>query len=92
MTGKERAAWRKEANTLTAAFQLGKDAVTAEVCAAIDAYLKKHGLVKVSVLPSCELDARDAAAALSGALGAEIIQCIGRKLVLYREKEEGTHA
>lgn len=92
MTGKERAAWRKEANTLAAAFQLGKGGATPETCAAIDAYLKKHGLVKVSVLQNCELDTRDAAGRLADALDAEIIQCIGRKLVLYREKEEEEHA
>ncbi len=92
MTGKERAAWRKEANGLTAAFQIGKEAATPELVAAIDAYLKKHELVKVSVLQNCELETRAAAETLAGALAAEVIQCIGRKLVLYREKEEETHA
>ena len=92
MTGKERAEWRKQANTLAAAFQLGKGAATPEVCEAVDAYLKKHELVKISVLQNCELGTREAAAALSEALGAEIIQCIGRKLVLYRQKEEEENA
>ncbi len=88
MTGKERAEWRKRANTLSASFQIGKDGISGELTSAVGDYLNKWELVKLSVLPTCALSAREAAAGLSEALGAEIIQCIGRKLVLYREKEE----
>ena len=88
MTGKERADWRKKANTLTASFQIGKDGLSAELTEAVDGYLNKWELIKLSVLPTCALSAREAAEGLSAALGAEIIQCIGRKLVLYRQKEE----
>ena len=88
MTGKERAELRKQANTITAIFQIGKDNITEPLIEAVDAALKKRELIKLSVLETSELSAKEAAEQLAGATGAEVIQCIGRKLVLYREKEE----
>ena len=88
MTGKERAELRKQANTLTAIFQIGKENITEPLVEAVDAALKKRELIKLSVLETSELSAKEAAEQLAGATGAEVIQCIGRKLVLYREKEE----
>ena len=88
MTGKERAELRKQANTLTAIFQIGKENITEPLIEAVDAALKKRELIKLSVLETSELSAREAAEQLAGATGADVIQCIGRKLVLYREKEE----
>ncbi|MBQ6331865.1 MAG: YhbY family RNA-binding protein [Clostridia bacterium] len=88
MTGKERADLRKQANTLTAIFQIGKENITEPLIEAVDAALKKRELIKLSVLETSELSAKEAAEQLAGATGAEVIQCIGRKLVLYREKEE----
>lgn len=88
MTGKERAEWRKLANTLPAIFQIGKDNITPALVEGVDAALKKRELIKLSVLETSELSAREAAQALADELGADIIQCIGRKFVLYREKPE----
>ena len=88
MTGKERAELRKQANTLTAIFQIGKDNITEPLVEAVDAALKKRELIKLSVLETSELSAKEAAEQLAEATHAEVIQCIGRKLVLYREREE----
>ncbi len=88
MTGKERADLRKQANTLTAIFQIGKENITEPLIEAVDAALKKRELIKLSVLETSELSAKEAAEQLAESTGAEVIQCIGRKLVLYREKEE----
>ena len=88
MTGKERAELRKQANQLTAIFQIGKDNITEPLVEAVDAALKKRELIKLSVLETSELSAKEAAEQLAEATGAEVIQGIGRKLVLYREKEE----
>lgn len=89
MTGKERAALRKLANPLPAIFQIGKADIGDAMIEAIDAALEKRELIKLSVLETSGLTAQDAAEVLGAATGAEIIQCIGRKLVLYREKTEG---
>ncbi len=88
MTGKERAELRKQANTLTAIFQIGKENITETLIEAVDAALKKREIIKLSVLETSELSAKEAAERLAEATQAEVIQCIGRKLVLYRQKEE----
>lgn len=92
MTGKERAEWRKQANTLPAIFQIGKDNITDALTEAVDGALKKRELIKLSVLETSELSAREAAQELADRLEAEIIQCIGRKFVLYRENPEKEEA
>lgn len=88
MTGKERAAFRKEANTLPAIFQIGKDGLTVPLLKAIDAALTKRELVKLTVLETCEEPTVSCGARIAQALEAEVIQSIGRKIVLYRKAPE----
>ncbi len=88
MTGKERAEFRKQANTLPAIFQIGKDNITQPLIEGVDAALKKRELIKLTVLETSELSAKEAAEQLAEATGADVIQCIGRKFVLYRPKPE----
>ena len=88
MKGKERAEFRKQANTLPAIFQIGKDNITQPLIEGVDAALTKRELIKLSVLETSELTAREAAEQLSKATGADVIQCIGRRFVLYRPKPE----
>ncbi len=88
MTGKERAEWRRQANAIPAIFQIGKDNINDNLIEAVDAALKKRELIKLSVLETSELSAKEAAEQLAAATNAEVIQCIGRKLVLYREKPD----
>ena len=88
MKGKERAEFRKQANTLEPIFQIGKADIGDAMIDAIDGALEKRELIKISVLDTSGLTARDAAELLSAATGAEVIQCNGRKFVLYRKREE----
>ena len=88
MKGKGRAEFRKQANTLEPIFQIGKADIGDAMIDAIDGALEKRELIKISVLDTSGLTARDAAELLSAATGAEVIQCIGRKFVLYRKREE----
>ena len=88
MTGAERAEFRKLANTLKPIFQIGKEDIGENLIKSVDEALNKRELIKVAVLESCSLDTRDAAGKLAEALGAEVIQSIGRKFVLYRKKPE----
>ncbi len=88
MTGKERAAMRKQANTLPAIFQIGKGDVGESLLSSVDDALKKRELIKLSVLETANVSVEQAAADIASALGAEVVQCIGRKFVLYRKKPE----
>ena len=88
MKGKERAALRKQANTLAPIFQIGKGDIGDAMIEAIDAALQKRELIKIAVLETSGLTARDAVEVLSVATGADVVQCIGRRFVLYRERTE----
>jgi RNA-binding protein len=54
----------------------------------VDAALTARELVKGKVLESSMLTAREACEQLAEALGAEAVQAIGTKFVLYRRKPE----
>ncbi len=88
MKGKERAALRSRANALEAIQQIGHAGVTEEIIKNVDMALDARELIKLSVLETCPSDAGETAAALARATGAEVIQVIGRKLVLYRYNPE----
>ncbi|MGN0785100.1 MAG: YhbY family RNA-binding protein, partial [Candidatus Aphodomorpha sp.] len=72
MKGKERAEFRKQANTLDPIFQIGKADIGDAMIDAIDGALEKRELIKISVLDTSGLTARDAAELLSAATGAEV--------------------
>ena len=88
MNGAQRAEFRKLANTLKPIFQIGKEDIGENLIKSVDEALYKRELIKIAVLESCSLETKDAAGKLAEALGAEVIQSIGRKFVLYRKKPE----
>jgi RNA-binding protein len=88
MTGKERAALRAEAHHLNVKVHIGHQGATPAVIASIDDVLRTHELVKLQVAKAGELSARESAEELAEALGAEVVQVIGRTFTLYRENPE----
>ncbi len=88
MTGRERAAFRAEANALSPIFQIGKGDINENLVQSVAEALKKRELIKLSVLETAGMDAKAAAETLAKATEAEIIQCIGRKFVLYKQRTE----
>ena len=88
MTGKQRAQLRSMANTVQALYQIGKGGVTPEVQEQLDAALEARELIKVTVLESCPVDAKEVLTTLSERLRAHPVQCIGRKVTLYRRSKE----
>ena len=88
MTGAQRAEFRTAANTLKPIFQIGKEDIGENLIKSVDEALAKRELIKLAVLETSSLSAKEAAADLAERTGAEMIQCIGRKFVLYRQKPE----
>ena len=88
MTGKQRAKLRGMANTLETILYIGKEGVTeASVREAYDA-LEARELIKGCVQQGAPVDARTALTILCERTGAEPIQHIGRRFVLYRPSRE----
>lgn len=88
MTGKQRAKLRSMANTTPSLYQIGKGGLTSEVREQLDSALEARELIKVTVLESCPVPAREALSTLSEQLRAEPVQSIGRKITLYRRAKE----
>jgi RNA-binding protein len=88
LTGKERAELRAEAHHLDALVHLGHQGITPALVQSLDDTLRTHELVKVQLARQAEVDARDAAGELARAVGAEVVQVIGRTCTLYRENPE----
>ena len=63
---------------------IGKDSLTPDFVKAVSEYIRKHELVKVSVLKNCDDDPKELAYTLAGRSESEVVQVIGRKIVLYK--------
>jgi RNA-binding protein len=79
---------RSLAHALSPLVQVGKEGVSDRVVEAVDRALTDHELVKVKVLETSPLDRREAGEALADALRADLVQGIGRVVVLYRRHPE----
>ena len=88
LTSKQRAELRAEANTLETTLMVGKGGITENVIAEAATQLEARELVKGRVLEASLLTAREACDALSEALHADGIQCVGSKFVLYKKSEK----
>ena len=88
MTGKQRARLRAMANTMETILYIGKEGVTdGTVKEAYDA-LEARELIKGCVQQGAPLTAREALTELCERTGAEPIQQISRRFVLYRPSRE----
>lgn len=88
ITGKQRSELKKMAQELKPTVMIGKDEITETVIRAIDDYLEAHELVKVQLQEGALLDPKETANNIAEELGAEFVQAIGRKFVLYRQAND----
>ena len=88
LSSKDRAALRAEAHHLSASVHVGQHGVTDSVRQTVDDDLRTHELVKIQFTRNAEVDVKDAANQLAGALGADVVQVIGKTATLYRENPE----
>lgn len=88
LTSKQRAYLRGLANGMDAIIQIGKTGVTPEIANAVDEALAARELVKLGVLNNCDVSSAEAAEMLAGRTRSEVVQVIGKKIVLYRKAKE----
>ena len=84
LTSKQRAHLRSLAAGADTIIQIGKGGITDNVTAQMKSALLARELVKGRVLENSLLTAREACDALSEKCGAEQVQVIGSKFVLYK--------
>ena len=84
LTSKQRAQLRALANTIDAILQVGKGGVGEALVTQVDDALTARELIKMRVLPACELTSREAADILAEKTNADVVQVIGTRFILYR--------
>lgn len=87
LTSKQRAYLRSMSNKMDAIFQVGKNGVSPELRDFVHAALESRELIKMSVLDNSMLSAKEAAEMLASRTGADVVQVIGNKFVLYRQSK-----
>ena len=88
MTSKQRAYLKGLAMTMEPIFQIGKSSMTPENTQAISEALAARELIKISVLNNCMDDPRELAQMVAERTHAQVVQVIGKKIVLYREGKD----
>jgi RNA-binding protein len=84
LNAKQRALLRGIAAKEEAIYQIGKDGLTPTGVEGILQALTARELVKISVNPASETDAKTLAEQLSARIKADVVAVIGRKIILYK--------
>ena len=88
LTSKQRAYLKSLAMELDPIILLGKASLTTENEKNVDEALAKRELVKIGVLKNCDDDPREIAETLAEHTRSEVVQVIGKKIVLYRQGKD----
>ncbi|MBR4889343.1 MAG: YhbY family RNA-binding protein [Clostridia bacterium] len=88
LTSKQRAYLRSLAVNEDTILIMGKSGSSAEIVKQADDALAARELIKGRVLESSPITSREAAEGLAEATGAEVVQVIGSRFVLYRRKDK----
>jgi len=88
MTSKQRAYLKSLASVIDPIFQIGKSSLTPEVTEAVREAFNTRELIKVAVLKNCIDDPRAIAEALADRTQSQVVQVIGKKIVLYKPDKD----
>ena len=85
---KQRAYLKSLAMNLTPILQIGKSSITPELTQAVSEALEARELIKISVPQNCMDDPKGMAQMLAERTRSEVVQVIGKKIVLYKEGKD----
>ena len=89
MTSKERAKLKSIASNMDAILQIGKNPIGDTFVKQVSDALRSRELIKINVLETCELTPYETAEALSELVHCEVVQVIGRKVILFMRRPKG---
>lgn len=84
LRGKQKRFLRSQAHHLQPIFQIGKGGINSAMLAQIGEALEKRELIKISLLQNTDEIAPEVAEILEKEVHCDIVQIIGRVLVLYK--------
>ncbi len=88
LNSKQRAQLRAMANTYETIMQIGKSGVSEKSIKQIDDALNARELIKLRRLETAPETTRETAEFVAEKVGADVVQVIGSKFVLYRPSKE----
>jgi len=88
MTTKQRAYLKSLAMNLDPILQIGKASMTPNMTKSISEALEARELIKISVLQNCADDPKELAQLIAERTRSQIVQVIGKKIVLYKEGKD----
>lgn len=88
LNSRQRAQLRSIANSYDTIFQIGKGGINDALIKQIDEALEKRELIKIRTLETSPETSRSAADTVAEAVGADVVQVIGSRFVLYRESKD----
>ena len=88
LNSRQRAQLRGMANTYEAIFQVGKGGINDQLIKQVDEALEARELIKINVLQNCMDDPKEIAQSLAEHTRSQVVQVIGKKIVLYKEGKD----
>ena len=88
LTSNEKRQLKALASTLDTKYQIGKNEISDTVLAMLDKALTARELIKIDVMKAVAVPVMELALDLSSRLNADVVQVIGRVIVLYRYSKE----
>ncbi len=88
LTSNEKRQLKALASTLDTKYQIGKNEISDTVLAMLDKALTARELIKIDVMKSVAVPIMELALDLSSRLNADVVQVVGRVIVLYRYSKE----
>ncbi|HHU32737.1 MAG: ribosome assembly RNA-binding protein YhbY [Zhaonellaceae bacterium] len=88
LTGKQKSYLKALANEIDPVVQIGKGGISSAVLSQVDEALEARELIKVRVLQNSLEEPKEAAVEIAKEVSAELVQVIGRNILLYRSSKK----
>lgn len=88
LTSKQRAYLRALANGVPTIFQIGKGGICENFLKQVEDALEARELIKIKILDTAFMDTKETCNEVARLTGAEPVQAIGSRFVLYKESKE----
>lgn len=88
LNSKQRALLRGIASNYETIFQIGKGGISETMISQVDDALRKRELIKLRVLDNSMYTAREAAEEIASKTGADVVQVIGSRFVLFKRNHK----
>lgn len=88
LTKQQKQQLKSMAHSLKPIFQIGKNGLNEEMIIGINDALEHRELIKVSILQNSPLDKNETAFDLVRLTDSELVQLIGKTIVLYKESKK----